>query len=271
MANVCPSRSSTSVSVRRVESAGTRKPSTRRRRCAKSSELTSGLTLRLIRSPPRTVGVKFRRTPNSLNMIVTELRAAAPACTTGYGNSPPARKLASLPLIAIRFGSARLWKRPLFCSARTTAPRPVLGVEDEEVQEVAEDQAACPVVEVRRGHCCGGAVRPDQLVLKPLAKKLAPSSCSALRLTSAKRTRQHHLVGGDAFLLLQQVDDVLLLLDVAAGDVGRLLDDVLARDGAGEDDVLAAADARDRLAREELLQLGRERGEVAADLDLDRS
>ena len=40
---------------------------------------------------------------------------------------------------------------------------------------------------------------------------------------------QHHLVGGDAFLLLQQVDDVLFLLDEAAGDVGGLLDDVLAR------------------------------------------
>ena len=45
MANVCPSRSSTSVSVRRVDSAGTRKPSMTTA-LAKSSELTSGLTLR---------------------------------------------------------------------------------------------------------------------------------------------------------------------------------------------------------------------------------
>ena len=66
MANVWPSRSSTSVSVRRVVSAGIRKPSTTTA-LAKSSELTSGLTLRLIRSPPSTVGVKLRRTPNSLN------------------------------------------------------------------------------------------------------------------------------------------------------------------------------------------------------------
>ena len=52
---------------------------------------------------------------------------------------------------------------------------------------------------------------------------------------------QHHLVRRHAFLLLQQVDDVLLLLDVAGGDVGGLVDDVLARDRAGDDDVLAAA------------------------------
>jgi hypothetical protein len=41
IANVCPSRSSTSVSVRRVDSAGTRKPSIVMA-LAKSSELTSG-------------------------------------------------------------------------------------------------------------------------------------------------------------------------------------------------------------------------------------
>jgi len=66
MANVWPSCSSTSVSVRRVDSAGTRKPSSVMA-LVKSSALTSGSTLRLIRSPPRTVGVNFRRTPNSLN------------------------------------------------------------------------------------------------------------------------------------------------------------------------------------------------------------
>jgi len=66
IANVWPSRSSTSVSVRRVASAGTRKPS-RMTAFEKSSELTSGRTFKLIRSPPSTVGVKLSRTPNSLN------------------------------------------------------------------------------------------------------------------------------------------------------------------------------------------------------------
>src|SRR6185503_19829836 len=38
------------------------------------------------------------------------------------GTSPPARKLASLPLSATRLGSARLWNRPLFEHAFTIAP-----------------------------------------------------------------------------------------------------------------------------------------------------
>ena len=39
-------------------------------------------------------------------------------------------------------------------------------------------------------------------------------------------------------------------------------------DGAGDDDVLAAADDGDRLAREQLPHLLDERAEVAADVDL---
>jgi hypothetical protein len=61
---------------------------------AKSRVLTSGVTFNLMTSPA-IVGVKFNRTPNSLNMTVTELFVP---CTTGTGNSPPARKLASWPL-----------------------------------------------------------------------------------------------------------------------------------------------------------------------------
>ena len=93
MANDCPSRSSTSVSARRVISAGTRKPSSVMP-LLKSSALTSGRTFRRITSPA-IVGLKFSLTPNSLNMIVT---APVLPCATGTGNSPPARKLASWPL-----------------------------------------------------------------------------------------------------------------------------------------------------------------------------
>src|SRR3954447_15006069 len=49
-----------------------------------------------------------------------------PPCAIGIGNSPPARKLASLPLSATRFGSARLWKSPFVCNALMTAPRSYL-------------------------------------------------------------------------------------------------------------------------------------------------
>src|SRR5471032_1197719 len=53
--------------------------------------------------------------------MVTALKPC-PGCTMGYGNSPPARKLASLPLTAIRFGSARICARFFCCRALITAP-----------------------------------------------------------------------------------------------------------------------------------------------------
>ena len=48
----------------------------------KSSELTSGRTFSLTRSSPTMVGVKFSRTPNSLNWIVTDW-PPLPPWTTG--------------------------------------------------------------------------------------------------------------------------------------------------------------------------------------------
>src|SRR4029453_15259208 len=59
---------------------------------------TSGLTRRLIVSPSITTGRKTRPTPNSLNSMLMVLFC----CATGYGNSPPDRNLASLPLCVIR-------------------------------------------------------------------------------------------------------------------------------------------------------------------------
>src|SRR5713101_10091990 len=41
----------------------------------------------------------------------------------GKGNSPPARKLASLPFTAIRLGSANICNRFFCCKALMTAPR----------------------------------------------------------------------------------------------------------------------------------------------------
>ena len=80
---------------------------------------------------------------------------------------------------------------------------------------------------------------------------------------------QQHLIGRHAFLLAQQVDDVLLLLDIAGGHLGCLVDDVLAGDDAGDDDVLAVAVDRDRLAGEQLLQLLAQLAQIAAHDDLE--
>ncbi len=188
IANVWPSRSSTSVSVRRVDSAGMRKPSSVTA-LAKSSELTSGFTFRWIRSPPSTVGVKFRRTPNSLKMIVTALPPVPLGCTIGYGYSPPARKLASLPLVAIRFGSARLWNRPLFCSARTAAPSCSLALNTKMFRKSLKTRPR-PSSKSGPGTAGGWCGRTTDCCC-PIRwrRSVAPSSCIALRLTSAKRTR----------------------------------------------------------------------------------
>src|SRR5258708_12923022 len=53
--------------------------------------------------------------------MVMELFAGSGG-TTGKGNSPHGRKLGSLPLTAIRFGSAKICKRFFCCKARMTAP-----------------------------------------------------------------------------------------------------------------------------------------------------
>ncbi len=68
------------------------------------------------------VGVKASWTPNCLNSIV--IIAAVPAdpdWATGYGNSPPARKLAVWPDTAVRFGSAKHVRNPSVAKRSTVA------------------------------------------------------------------------------------------------------------------------------------------------------
>ena len=60
----------------------------------------------------RTVGVKFKDTPNCLNSIITLPVESLPV---GTGYSPPARKPAVSPEIAVRLGSASVLTMP-FCS-----------------------------------------------------------------------------------------------------------------------------------------------------------
>ena len=64
-----------------------------------------------------TVGTNARLTPNCLNSIVVWLFCWA----TGMGNSPPTRKLAASPLIAVRFGCARMCTSSSWASASMMA------------------------------------------------------------------------------------------------------------------------------------------------------
>ena len=84
-----------------------------------STSLTSGRTFRLIRLSASTVGVKSSDTPNGLNSTVIA-PVDEPACATGIGISPPARKLAVSPDIAVRFGSASIVIKPSWSSASST-------------------------------------------------------------------------------------------------------------------------------------------------------
>ena len=147
--------------------------------------------------------MKLRRTPNSLNWIDTADPFCEP-CTTGIGNSPPARKLASLPLSATRFGSARLWKMPRCCIARITVPRSYFSLSRNRLRKSltenlpSADVTALPnslealvhARSVKPGaeNCCV-VTRPSVLLMPVgLVKSDMPNSVRAERLTSAKRT-----------------------------------------------------------------------------------
>src|SRR5262245_2436175 len=74
----------------------------------------------LIRPPERTIGVNVRPTPNFLNS--TEGGQVAQFPGTGNGNSPPTRKWAVSPELAVRLGSANVRTMPARSIARTVAP-----------------------------------------------------------------------------------------------------------------------------------------------------
>ena len=199
-------------------------------------------------------------------MVTALLVPPPPPWTTGIGELAAGEEAGFLAVARDQVRLRQALEQALVLQRAHDAAEAFLGVEHEEVQEVAEDEACRPRSHSGAENCCV-VVRPNQSFLKPLRDRtMTPSSCSALRLTSAKRTFSMTWLEADAFLLPQQVDDVLLLLDVAGGDVAGLLHHVLAGDGAGDDDVLAAAAHFNHLAREELLHVIGERGEVAANL-----
>src|SRR5262245_46227373 len=122
------------------------------------------------------------------------------------GYSPPARKLASFPLSAMRFGSARLWKRPFVWSALTTAPMSYLLLNrntfrkslnailpDADVTSLPHELLALVTARSEKlgGENCSVEVR-TMLFLTPYGavSRLTPSSVIALRESSENRTRR---------------------------------------------------------------------------------
>ena len=190
MAKLCPSLSSTSVFTLRMSMEGIWNPETSTA-LVKSRELTSGATWR--RMVPRgvMVGMKFRRTPNSLNRIVTD-PPTPPAipCTTGYGYSPPARKLACLPLAASTLGSARTSTSPSVTNASMVAPRFRSGRKKKRFSAldiVAAAEVPPPGSEtVGAGNC--PVVRVPRVLAAPVLNRFKPSCLVKLRSTLANFT-----------------------------------------------------------------------------------
>ncbi len=185
IANDWPSRSSTLVDAFRVESAGTRKP------CsviplAKSRVLTSGATFSRMMSPA-IVGVNVSLMPNSLYITVTALLAPEP-WTIGDRNLAAGQEARFLVVVGNQVRLGKALEESLRLQRLDDRAPAFLSVEEEQVEEIAEDRLvlATLIVDGRRGELLRR--RPDRDSPGRLTMKLAPSSVSARRLTSAKRT-----------------------------------------------------------------------------------
>ena len=198
MAKLWPSRSSTVVVARRVIRPGIEKPEMMTD-VVLSMALTSGLTTRLMRSLPITVGVKDRLTPNGLNSTVIVVPPASVSWATGTGNSPPARKLAVSPDRAMRLGSARVLSRPFFSSASRSRAKAKLPVDRAAAparkpsgaspESVISDVLGFIVVETPAVEF--GPDRAPAATVVPESKSrdvLRPNSLRRLRFISTKRT-----------------------------------------------------------------------------------
>ena len=123
MAKLWPSANCTVVSaLREVKDGSTEEPDTPEMVTPEGlSSDTSGRTCRLMRPPPRTVGVKRTDTPNSFSCSVMSRVPLALPWLTGMRILLPARKLPVCPLMAMMLGSASTLTRPsVFCMFRLT-------------------------------------------------------------------------------------------------------------------------------------------------------
>src|SRR5450631_4034678 len=155
---------------------------------AAESSLTSGATLKLMRSPMM-VGVKARLTPTCLYCTVM-VPTRVPPWGTISGISPPARKLAVSPDMAIRLGSASTvaW---LWVARKSNSVLSPLS----EVWKASAPEAAPPVAEmVRTAKPPRMAPVPNRAMLLMFCQ-LMPTRFSASRLTSATLTRSWTWVG----------------------------------------------------------------------------
>ena len=128
------------------------------------------------------------------------------------------------------------------------------GIEGQHVEEVAEYQAFVGV-EVRRRKLLGRETTDKVVVAEDVGKERRTQLLQRRPTHLGETHPKHDLLCRDPFLLPQQVDDVLRVLDVPHDHGRRLFDDVLAGHGAGDHDVGAVGRDRDRLAGKQLRQM----------------
>ncbi len=230
--------------------AGTRNPSMVSA-LAKSSELTSGATFSFTRSLADDGGREVQPDAELLELNRHSVAVAA-ALHHGVGILAAGQEAGFLAVFGnqVRFGQAL--EQPLVLQRLDDAADAVLRVEEEQIQQVAEDDPS--LIERRNGKLlCARAA--DPAVVETVGEERGAELLQRAAAHFREAHAQQHLVARDAFLLPQQVDDVFLLLDVAGGDFGGLVDDVLAAHGARDDDVFAVAVDVDRLTGEQRLHL----------------
>src|SRR6266446_9898414 len=198
MPKLWPFLNSTTVSAWRVAMAGSRNP-LMVTALVKSSELTSGKTFNRMVLSSSMVPVNSSFTPKGLNCTETVVWPAAPV-TTGYGNSPPARKRAGSPLAASRSGSARICRTFRCCKSRMVAPklrsgRKIKMFSRSEIVSVVVAPVLCaPMVPVNLPwsprlsvpNCC--VVVVPMVFAAPVLSRLKPKAVNFVRSTWANRT-----------------------------------------------------------------------------------
>src|SRR5579864_4989863 len=143
-------------------------------------------------------------------------------------------------------------------------PDIVLGIEEEEVQEIAEDQLAV-LIPLRRWKLLGrGPADPPAVVVAVRDERRAQLGEDG-PTDFREADLEHHLVARRPLLQRQQRDDFFLLVDEPGRQVDGLVDDVLIADRSRENDVLPVAADFDLLPGEQLLDLLGQSGQIALD------
>ena len=170
-------------------------------------------------------------------------------------------------LLAVVGDQVRLGQRleqALLLERLDDGAQPFLAVEEEEVQEIAENEPALVVVEIRRRELLR---RDPARRLGTSGKEVDTELLDGLPVDLRDAHLQHHLLALGAARQLQHVDHAGLARH-PVGDLTGAEHDGVARHAAREDDALVVHRHPDVLTREELLKRLLQRRHAGIDHDV---